>query len=326
MNRREIFGGLLALGAACAPLVALAQRQGKTWRVGILQPGVPPEPLVDALREGMRDLGYVEGRDVTFEIRWAEGRLDRLGELMASLIAAKVDLITTFSTPLALAAQRATSTVPIVFTGVGDPVGAGVVPNLARPGGNATGLSTLATELSAKRLEILHEIVPGVSRLAMLWNDKNPSMVLRAREASAAGAKLGVTIQSLGVNEQVDFEAAFVAIRRSESAALLTLADPFTRANRQQIVDLAARMRLPSIYELREFAEAGGLISYGPSLVGMHRRAAVYIDKILKGARPGDLPVEQPSVFELIVNLKTARALGIRIPQSVLLRADRVIE
>jgi putative ABC transport system substrate-binding protein len=237
-----------------------------------------------------------------------------------------VDLITTFSTPAAIAARRATSTIPIVFTGVGDPVGTGVVPSLARPGGNATGLSILATELSAKRLEILREIVPSLSRLAMLWNDTNPSMVLRARESQEAATKLGVTIQSLGVHDLVDFEADFAAMRAGRFTALLTLADPFTRAHRERIVNLAVELRLPAIYELREFVESGGLISYGPSLLAMHRRSAIYIDKIFRGAKPADPPVELPTVFELAINMKTAKALGIKIPNSILVRATEVIE
>jgi putative ABC transport system substrate-binding protein len=324
-NRRKLLVALGA-GALAVPLGSFAQQPAKIRRLGLLQPGAPPEPLIEAVREGLRDLGYIEGRDIIFEIRWAEGNLDRLNDLAAELVAAKVDLIHTFSTPAAIAAQRATSIIPIVFTGVGDPVGTRVVANLAHPGGNVTGLSTLATELSAKRLEILHEIVPDMSRLAMLWNDTNPSMVLRARESQEAGTKLGVTIQSFGVHDLVDFEAAFAAMRRGRFAALLILADPFTRAQRKRIVDLAVQLRLPAIYELREFVESGGLISYGPSLLALQRRSAIYIDKIFKGAKPGDLPVEQPTVIELTINMKTAKTLGIKIPNSILVRADKVIE
>jgi putative ABC transport system substrate-binding protein len=304
----------------------MSQQPGKVWRIGVLQPGTPPEPLVDVLRDGLRNLGYVEGRNLILELRWAEGKNDRLEPLAAELLAAKVDLITTFSTPAALAAARSTSLVPIVFVGVGDPVGAGVVKNLARPDGNITGFSTLATELSAKRLEILHEIVPELPRIAMLWNDKNPSMILRAQEARNAAGKLAINVQSVGVHEVFDLEPAFSAIRSNRNSALLTLADPFTREQRQRIVNFAASMQLPAIYELREFAEAGGLISYGPSISGIQRRATIYIDKILKGAKPADLPVEQPAVFELYINMKTAKTMGIRIPQSVLVRADKVIE
>jgi putative ABC transport system substrate-binding protein len=326
ITRREL---LMAFGASVisSPFASVAQQQpAKIRRLGVLQPGAPPEPLMEAVRDGLRDLGYVEGRNIAFEIRWAEGKADRLDGLAAELVAAKVDLITALSTPAVIAARRATSTIPIVFTGVGDPIGTGVVPSLAHPGGNTTGLSTMATELSAKRLEILREIVPSMSPLAMLWNDSNPSMVLRARESQEAGTKLGVTIRSLGVHDLVDFEAAFAAMRAGRFTALLTLADPFTRAHRERIVNLAVELRLPAIYDVREFVESGGLISYGPNLLAIHRRSAIYIDKIFKGAKPGDLPVEQPTVFELVVNMKTAKALGITIPQSILVRADRVIE
>jgi putative tryptophan/tyrosine transport system substrate-binding protein len=241
LGRREF---ILALGgAAAAPLLwsraARAQQPaGKVWRVGILQPGAPPEPLIEATRQRLRELGYLEGRNVAFEYRWAEGKLDRLTDLATELAGSKVDVITTQSTPAALAARSATTTIPIVFTAVGDPVGAGVVSSLARPGGNATGISLLATELSAKRLEILREIVPGASRVAMLWNDTNPGMVLRAQEAREAAPKLGVRLQSIGVHDLVDFEAAFAAIESWHADALLTLVDPFTRQYRKRIVNL----------------------------------------------------------------------------------------
>jgi putative ABC transport system substrate-binding protein len=329
-DRRKLLGAGLCAGMLGWPLSSLAQlaqrAPGKLHRLGIFQPGAPPDPLLDALREGLRDLGYVEGRDIVFEIRWAEGRRDQLDLLAAELVAAKVDVISTLSTPLAIAARRATATVPIVFTGVGDPVGTGVVSNLAHPGGNATGLATMAPELSAKRLELLHELVPEMSRMAMLWNDTNPSMMLGAHQSQEAGIRLGLVIQSQGVHDLVDFDASFAAIRNGPSTAMLTLADPFTRANRQRIVDFAARSRLPAIYDTREFVESGGLISYGPNLAALQRKAALYIDKVFRGANPGDLPVEQPTGFELVVNMKTARALGISIPASILARADQVIE
>jgi putative ABC transport system substrate-binding protein len=316
----------LASGLVAAPPAAGAQQPARTARIGVLQPGAPPEPLLEAFREALRDLGYAEGRDVVLEVRWAEGRLGRLPDLAAELVGLKVDVLTTLSTPAALAAQKATATIPIVFTGVGDPVGTGIVASLARPGGNITGISLLATELAGKRLELLKEIVPGVSRVAMLWNDTNPSMVLRARETHAAAAKLGVTIQSLGVHDLTDFAPAFTAIVRGRATALVTLVDPFTRQHRKRIVDFADQRRLPAIYETREFVDSGGLMAYGPSLAAMQRRAAAYVDKILKGAKPADLPVEQPMRFELVVNLKTARALGLTIPQSILVRADQVIQ
>ena len=223
----------------------------------------------------------------------------------------KVNVITAFSTPAAIAAQKATTTIPIVFSAVGDPVGTGFVSNLARPGGNVTGLSVLATELAAKRLEILEEIVPNMSPLGMFWNDTNPSMVLSARQSQDAAAKLGLTIQSIGVHDLISFDSAFAAVERGRVAALLTLIDPFTREHRQRIVDFAAQRHLPAIYDAREFVQSGGLISYGPNLLTMQLRVTEYVDKIFKGAKPGDLPVEQPTKFELVINLKTAKTLGL---------------
>jgi len=325
MRRREFIA--LVGGAAAWPLgTRAAGPSARTKRLGILEPGGPPEPLVEALLQKLQDLGYVEGTNINFEYRWALGKLDRLEDLAKELVGSNVDLITVLSTPAALAALNATRTIPIIFTGVGDPAGAGVVPNLARPGGNITGISLLATELSSKRLEVLREIVPNMSRVAMLWNDTNPSMVLRAHEAQTAATKFGVVIQSVGVHIPMDLDAAFVAIESGHVDALLTLVDPFTREHRKRIVDFAAQRRLPAIYESREFVDSGGLISYGPSLLNMHRRAAEYIDKVFKGEKPADLPVEQPTKFELLIDMKTARALGVAIPQAILLRADEVIE
>jgi len=324
MKRRDFI--TLLGGAAAWPLAVRAQQRRKVWRVGALQPGVPPDPLLEAIKDGLRDLGYVEGRDLVFEPRWAEGKHDRLAGLAAELVGLKVDVIYAFSTPPALAARQATSTIPIVFSGVGDPVGTGLVANLAHPGGNVTGLSVLATELSGKRFEMLREIIPAVSRVAMLWNNTNPSMVLRANETQDAAAKLGVTIHSIGVHDLIDFEDAFKAVTDGRAAALIILADPFTMARREQLVEFAAKRSLPAIYEIREFAEAGGLISYGPSVPAMQQRVAVYLDKIFKGAKPSDLPVEQPTKFQLVINLKTARSLGLEIPPSLLARADEVIE
>jgi putative ABC transport system substrate-binding protein len=294
----------------------------------MLDPGVssPSDPFVSAFRDGLRGLGYKEGRDILLEIRWAGGSNEPLFGLAAELAALKVEVLVTVSTPAALAAKRATATIPIVFTAVGDPVGAGVVPSLARPGGNATGFSLLATELSAKRLEILREIVPNASPVAMLWNDTNPGMTLRAHESERAAATLGLTIQSYGVHDLLTFDPAFEAIVNAGGAAVLILVDPFTTLHRQRIIDFAAERHLPAIYEAREFVDAGGLISYGIDLSAMEQRAALYVDKILKGTRPADLPVEQPTKFELVINLKTAKALGLTIPPSLLSRANEVIE
>jgi putative tryptophan/tyrosine transport system substrate-binding protein len=327
VNSRRQFVAQLAASALAAPLSLVAQpSSGRIRRLGIFQPSSPPEALEQAIHDGLKGIGYVEGRDFIVEARWAQGRLDLLDSLAQQLVAAKVDLITTLSTPLALAASRATSTIPIVFTGVGDPVGTGLVRSLAHPGGNATGLATLNSELSGKRLEMLREIVPHMSHFALVWNDTNPSMMLSAHRVEEIGAGMGLGIQALGIHDLMDFDGAFAAIQGGSASALLLLADPFTRANRQRIIDFAARARLPVIYEAREFVESGGLVSYGPSLPAMQRRSAIYIDKIFRGAHPGDLPVEQPTEFELFVNLKTARALGIDMPASILERADKLIE
>jgi putative tryptophan/tyrosine transport system substrate-binding protein len=326
IGRRE-FIATLSGAAAAWPLAARAQQpSGRIRHLGVLLPGLPESPIGKATRDRLRELGYTERRDIVFETRWAEGKLERLTELAAELAGLKLDAIITFSTPAAIAARKATTTIPIIFVFVGDPVGAGVVPSLARPGGNATGISLLATELAAKRLEILLEIAPNTSRVAMLWNDTNTGMVLRAREAQDASAKLGVTIQSIGVHDLIDFDPAFATIESGRVDAMLTLVDPFTSQHRKRIVDFAAQRRLPAIYESREFVESGGLISYGPNLVLIEQRAAEYVDKIFKGAKPADLPVEQPTKFEMLINMKTAKALSLSIPQSIMLRADQVIE
>jgi putative ABC transport system substrate-binding protein len=326
MRRRDFIRVIAGLSVAW-PLAIRAQTPaGKIYRLGILQPAKPPEPLVDALIERLKELGYREGRNIAYEYRWAEGKLDRFPELAKQLVDLKVDVITVFTTPGAIAAKNATKTIPIVFGGVGDPVGAGVVPSLSHPGGNVTGISILATELSAKRLEILKEIVPNAAPVAMFWNDTNPGMVLRAREAENAADKLKLNLQSIGVHDLISFDVAFGKINGNQFNALLTLVDPFTREHRQRIVDFAAQRRLPAIYESREFVDAGGLVSYGPSLPAVQRRAADYVHMIFKGSKPADLPVEQPAKFELVINLKTARELGLTIPPTVLERADELID
>jgi putative tryptophan/tyrosine transport system substrate-binding protein len=326
MERRE-FIILLVNAAVMVPRIARAQKPAaKIWRLGILQPGAPPDPLVDALQERLKELGYSEGHNIAYEYRWAEGKLYRLPELAKELVDLNVDVITTLSTPAAIAAQKATQTIPVVFTGVGDPVGSGVVTNLNRPGANLTGISLLATELSAKRLELLEEIVPGASPVAMFWNDTNPGMVLRAREAQNAADKLGLNLQSVGVHDLISFDTAFARIESDRFYALLVLVDPFTREHRQRIVDFAAQRRLPAIYETREFVDAGGLISYGPNGPATQRRAADYVSMIFKGSKPADLPVEQPTKFEMVVNKKTAKALGLALSQSIVMRTDDVIE
>jgi len=324
MRRREF---ITLLGSAAWPLAAHAQQTiSKIRQVGVLLPGLPEASMGKATRARLLELGYTEGRDIVFEARWANGRMERLDELAAELARLKLDAIIAYTTPGAIAARKATTTIPIVFLFVGDPVGAEVVPSLAHPSGNATGISLLATELSGKRLEILLEIAPTTTRVAMLWNDTNTGMVLRAREAQDAAVTRGVMIKSVGVHDLTSFDSAFAMIDSERIGALLTLVDPFTRQHRKRIVDFAAQRRLPAIYEAGEFVETGGLISYGPNLLVIERRAAEYLDRIFKGAKPSDLPVEQPSKFEMLINMKTANALGLSIPPSIMVRADRVVE
>ena len=325
MRRRE-FITLFSSAVVAWPLTALAQKPAaKIWRLGILQPGAPPDPLVDTLQERLKELGYSEGHNIAYEYGWAEGKPPRLTELAKELVDLKVDVITAFSTPAAIAAQKATQTIPIVFGGVGDPVGSGVVSSLSRPGGNITGISILATELSAKRLELLEEIVPGASPVAMFWNDSNPGMVLRAHEAQNAAGKLGLNLQSIGVHDLISFDTAFAAIESGRFNALLILVDPFTREHRQRTVDFAAQRRLPAIYN-PEFVDAGGLISYGPSLTALERCVADYVSMVFKGSNPADLPVELPTKFEMVIGMKAAKALGLTLSQSVVMRADELIE
>ncbi len=327
MRRRELV--IFLVGAALMlPLTAAhAQKPaGKIYHLGILQPGAPPEPLVDALQQRLNELGYSEGHNIAYEYRWAEGKPQRLTELAKELVDLKVDVITAFSTPAVIAAQKATQTIPIVFAGVGDPVGSGLVSSLSRPGGNITGISILATELSGKRLELLEEIVPSASPVAMFWNDSNPAMVLRAHEAQNAADKMSLNLQSIGVHDLISFDTAFATINNGRFNALLVLIDPFTREHRQRIVDFAAQRHLPAIYESREFVDAGGLISYGPSLPALQRRAADYVSMIFKGSNPADLPVEQPTKFEMVINMKAAKALGLAISQSVVMRADDLLQ
>ena len=327
LRRREVIIGLVGGTAAAWPIGSTAQQPIKKIRsLGVLLPGLPEASMGKATRDRLRELGYTEGRDILFQARWADGKMERLDELAVELARLQLDAIIAYTTPGAIAARKATTTIPIVFLFVGDPVGAGVVPSLAHPGGNATGLSLLATELSAKRLEILLELAPKASRVAMLWNDANTGMVLRSREAQDAAAKLGVAIKSVGVHDLISFDSAFAMIDSEPIDALLTLVDPFTSQHRKRIVDFAAQRRLPAIYEAGEFVETGGLISYGPNLPIIEQRAAEYVDKIFKGTKPADLPVEQPTKFEMLINMKTATALSLSIPQSIMLRADRLIE
>ncbi len=283
-------------------------------------------PFFEAARLGLRELGYVEGQTIALEVRWAEGRYERLPELVGEMVRLKVDVMVVATTPGALAAKNATQTIPVVMVAVGDPVGSGLVASLARPGGNLTGVSLMNPEISGKRLQLLKEVLPKVSRVAVLTNPGNPIHAVFWQETQEAAGKLRMQLQALEVRGPEDFEGAFRAATRARAGGLLAFDDSLTFGYRSQIVALAARSRLPAMYGFREFPDVGGLVAYGASNPGMYRRAATYVDRILKGAKPADLPVEQLTRFELVINMKTAKALGLTIPQSVLIRADHVIQ
>ena len=311
------------LFALCLP--AGAQQTGKVARVGYLSPRSALEPLDEAFRQGLRELGYVEGKNVIVEYQFAEEKIDRLPALAAELVRLNVDVLVARASPGALAAKNATKAIPIVFTSVGDPVGQGLVASLARPGGNITGLATLSPELSGKRLELLKEAVPTLSRVAIFWNPTNPNNSLQLKEVQTAAQTLSLRMQPLEVSKSDDFERAFSAMARERAGALLVLQDNLLSSRGSRIADFVTKNRLPAIHGEASFAEAGGLMTYGPSYPDMFRRAATYVDKILKGAKPADLPVEQPTKFEFIINLKAAKQIGLTIPPNVLVRADKVI-
>jgi ABC-type uncharacterized transport system substrate-binding protein len=315
----------LTLASVC---VVEAQQAKKVHRIGYLLASSPSSAnaaRIEAFRQGLRDLGYIEGQNLIIEYRYAEGKVDRLADLAAELVGLKVDSIFAQSTASVQAAKKATTTVPIVSVS-GDPVGLGLVASLARPGGNVTGLTNFTSELAGKRLELLKEAVSRVSRVAVLWNPDALSSALRMRETEIAAPSLGIKLQPVAVREVNDFEHAFAALKKERADALFPLRSPLISNQVKRIVELAAKNRVPGMYDASEFPEAGGLMSYGTMLPDLDRRAAVYVDKILKGAKPAELPVEQPTKFELVINLKTAKALGLTIPQSVLYRADKVIK
>jgi putative ABC transport system substrate-binding protein len=328
-NRRKLLAALGA-GALAAPFSSFGQQQGKVWRVGFLATRhldfVDADPYYGPFRQGMRELGYVEGKNLVVEWRSAESKTERLPDLAAELVRLKMDVIVTEAAVATLAAQKGTSTIPIVMANVGDPVGTGVVKSLARPGGNTTGLSNMVSELVPKHLELLLSIVPKVSRVAFLWNSANSSQLIALKSVQAAAQKVGVKILPLEAQTPQQIENAFSVMAREKPGAVIVAQNPFAFQQRRQIAELAAKIRLPSISGSREYAEAGGLIGYGASIADGSRRAASYVDKIFKGAKPGDLPVEQSTLFELVINRNTAKAMGITFPQSLLVRADRVIE
>jgi putative ABC transport system substrate-binding protein len=327
VNRRTFLGSL-TLGIFGLAPAASAQQSGRQYRVGFLgnSTAALEATLVGAFRDGLRELGYVEGRNIVIEYRWAEGEYPRLPALIAELLALKVDVIVTAGTPAALAVKRATTSIPLVMVAVGDPVGTGIVPSLSHPGGNITGLSSISTEMDGKRLELLREVVPRVSHVAVLWNPASPLQVLAEKQTQAAAQVMRMKVLSLGVRTIEQIKDAFTTIAREEPDALLVLADRLFLYHRALIMDFATRHRLPGVHAYRELVEAGGLMSFGPSYAGMHRRAAYFVDRILKGAKPADLPVERPPTFELVINVKAAKALGVTIPPSVLLRATELIQ
>ena len=325
MKRRD-FITLLGGAAAAWPVAARAQQSGKMYRIGYLTAGIFIPELRDTFHDTLRTLGWLEGTNVIYEERSAENRLERLPDLAADLVRLNVDVIAAAGTIAPLAAKRATATIPIVMTSAGDPLGSGLVASLARPGGNVTGMSLMAPDLGGKRLELLKELLPRLWRVAVLWNAANPYSAIVFRETQAAGRILGIEVQSLEVRGPDDFNDAFKAARQHDPAALVVVEDPLTVNHRTAIADFAAAHHLPALYGTREYVAVGGLLSYGASLTDLNRRAAGYVDKVLKGAKPADLPVQQPSRFEFVINLKTARTLGLDVPPSLLARADEVIE
>jgi ABC-type uncharacterized transport system substrate-binding protein len=330
MIRGVALVAVLAVSLLAAPLAAEAQQAAKVARIGILTVSLAAAPhLTEAFLQGLRDLGYVEGRNVAIEYRDAGGKVERLPALAAELVALKVDVIMAGSTPNALAAKQATRTIPIVFLSSGDPATDGLVTSLARPGGNVTGLSSLTPERVGKCLELLTQAVPGVSRVAVLWQpgavgERTEKDMLKGAEVAARA--LGVRLQFVEARGPADIDRAFSDMTKARAGALTVWTTGMLVSERGRLVALAAKNRLPAVYTLREFVDAGGLMAYGHSQADLNRRAATYVDKILKGAKPADLPVEQPTKFDLVINLKTAKALGLTIPPSVLSRADQIIE
>jgi putative ABC transport system substrate-binding protein len=329
-SRRALLGGAVAVLAA--PRVTWAQPTAKVPRVGYLSGGWARDPVSlsgEAFRQRLRDLGYVEGRNMILDYRFAEGRLDRYPHLVAELVRFPVDVIVAPGTAAAQAARKATATIPIVIVLAGNPVGDGLIASFARPGGNVTGTTSVAADIAGKYLELLREAVPTISRVAVLWNPLTPPHTAHVKQTEAAARTLGLTVQPVSARRPDEIAGAFAAMARAQADALIVLSDAMfdgSRRERMRIADLVTKGRLPTMYTTRELTQEGGLMSYGPSQPDLFRRAAGYVDKILKGAKPTDLPVEQPTKFELVINLKTAEALGLTIPPSVLARADEIIQ
>lgn len=326
MNRRKALFALASLAAAAAAAAAGAQQPGRVYKIGVLSAGRRPASTERPLSKDMAKLGWVEGKNVVYEARWAEDHLERLPGLAAELVQLKVDVIYAIGTLAPLAAKHATTTIPIVMAAAGDPLGSGLVANFARPGGNVTGNSMMVAELGGRRLQMMKELRPGVSRVAIFWNAANPYSTNVFKATQDAAKTLRVQLQSLELRSPEDFNEAAESVLRQRAGALLVVEDPLTTDLRKQFADFAARSRIPALYGIKDFVEAGGLMSYGVSLEDLRRRAAVYVDKILRGAKPGDLPVQQPTQFEVVINRKAASALGLTIPQSVLVQATELID
>jgi putative ABC transport system substrate-binding protein len=327
MRRRDFIRVMGSIPAVSWPFVVQAQQPRKLPRIGFLGASTPAalNPSLTAFVQRLRGLGWIEGRTVAIEIRWGEGRRDRFDAIAAEFVTSKVDVIVTGGTPSIAAAMKATSTIPIVFGGAADPVGTGFVKSLARPGGNVTGLSTQHDDLVGKRLELLRDTVPALRRLGILVNAGNPASMLEMREAQATGRKLALGVTTVEIQRAEDFAPAFQTLK-DQADALYVCSDSLMNSNRTRLSTLALTARLPTMHGWREHVEAGAFMSYGPNYTDLHRRAGDYVDKILRGAKPADLPVEQPTRFDLVINLTTAKALGLRIPAAFLLRADEVIE
>ena len=319
MNTRRRLVLALIAGALAAPVASFAQQPAKIARVGFLYPGFPDgvgSVGLRALRDGLHELGYVEGKNLQLELRWGEGKIERLPALATELVQLKVDVIVAATSPSVVAARQATRTIPIVMPTSSDPAGDGLVASLAHPGGNITGLSIMSPELGEKRIQMLKELFPRVSHpMAVLWNPDYVGMRARFEQARVAAPAVGLTVRSVEVRDTRELDAAFEAITREHPEALLLLVDPFTFSQRSRIVEFAAEQRIPAMYETSDFVDVGGLISYGPIVADQYRRAAAYVDKILRGAKPADLPIEQPTKFELAINVRAAKALGIKFPE-----------
>jgi putative ABC transport system substrate-binding protein len=326
MKKAAVLSILMAVAVLAAGVTAEAQQPNNVPRIGYLRAERAPEVDIEGFRKGLREHGYLEGKNIVVEYRWANGNEERLRSLVSELIGLKVDLIVTSAPAATQASKEATTTIPIVMVLVADPVAFGFVNSLARPGGNITGFAFLLPEISGKRLELLKETIPKLSRVAVLWNAANPYKETDLKEVQPVADALKVAVHTFRVREPNGFDDAFKAATKVRAEGLLTLDDPFTIAHRTRIIDLALRYKLPAVYAVRPFVDAGGLMYYGPDRVDQNRRAAIYVDKILKGTKPADLPVEQPTKFEFIINLNAAKQIGLTIPPNVLARADKVIK